>query len=331
MKDESIKNDGPVINLWYGDEQKFGHLGTPQRWVNVLGNISGKSRFFDAKYSLNGSEFRKLPIGPDGRRLNRHGDFNINLPLKVLKNGENKIVIEVKDIPGGYVKKELTLLYSPGNLWPLPTAVDWSRCENLLECAQVVDGLWKLENGEVRTVEVGYDRLIALGDIFWKDFEVTVPVTIHSFDESAHGLPNSVHSAVGMVLRFAGHACWDGSDPCFGYAPSGAIAWYSYIPELDDYRITFMAGADMSVEFMGIEPTGRKLSPGVRHIFKARVESRENKTSIYHLKVWREGNKEPEKWDTGITGVLGELTHGCVLLVAHHCDASFGNVIVTPL
>ena len=30
----------PVFNVWYGDNQTFGQLGTPQRWVNTLGNMS---------------------------------------------------------------------------------------------------------------------------------------------------------------------------------------------------------------------------------------------------------------------------------------------------
>ena len=28
-----------MIDIWYGDEQRFGHLGVPQRWVNVLGRV----------------------------------------------------------------------------------------------------------------------------------------------------------------------------------------------------------------------------------------------------------------------------------------------------
>ena len=29
----------PSIHVWYGSPQKFGQIGTTQRWVNVLGNI----------------------------------------------------------------------------------------------------------------------------------------------------------------------------------------------------------------------------------------------------------------------------------------------------
>ena len=38
---KKCSNDVPLsIDIWYGEHQRFGHLGTPQRWINVLGNIS---------------------------------------------------------------------------------------------------------------------------------------------------------------------------------------------------------------------------------------------------------------------------------------------------
>lgn len=31
-----------MIEIWYGDEQHFGHLGVPQRWINVLGRVDAE-------------------------------------------------------------------------------------------------------------------------------------------------------------------------------------------------------------------------------------------------------------------------------------------------
>ncbi len=35
---------GPTITVWYGSPQKFGQIGVPQRWVNILGNVSSHER-----------------------------------------------------------------------------------------------------------------------------------------------------------------------------------------------------------------------------------------------------------------------------------------------
>ena len=47
----------PEIEIWYGDNQKFGHLGNPQKWINILGNVSDQDGIKSLHYSLNnGSE-----------------------------------------------------------------------------------------------------------------------------------------------------------------------------------------------------------------------------------------------------------------------------------
>ena len=34
-----VISNGPDIDIWYGDVQNFGTIGTPQRWINILGTI----------------------------------------------------------------------------------------------------------------------------------------------------------------------------------------------------------------------------------------------------------------------------------------------------
>ncbi len=43
--------DAPAINVWYGLNQTFGQLGTPQQWINILGSVTGATSL---TYSLNG-------------------------------------------------------------------------------------------------------------------------------------------------------------------------------------------------------------------------------------------------------------------------------------
>lgn len=50
----------PVIDVWYGTEQEFGHLGAPQEWVNILGNVSDPDGIKTLTYVLNGGTNKHL-------------------------------------------------------------------------------------------------------------------------------------------------------------------------------------------------------------------------------------------------------------------------------
>ena len=50
------------------------------------------------------------------------------------------------------------------------------------------------------------------------------------------------------------------------------------------------------------------------------------------MKIWPEGQAEPPAWDvTGVAPAGTDLASGCLLLLLHHADASYGDVTVTPL
>lgn len=323
----------PRIDVWYGRHQCFGHRGLPQRWVNILGRItcSGQPRCW---YSLNDGDVLPFRLGPDSRRLNNPGDFNIDLPVDELIEGTNRLVIGVSTSDDSETRQEVresVEIQFVRTSCDRELLVDWRDCQSIQEQAQIVDGLWRLENGEVRTCETGYDRIIAVGDWFWQDYEVTVPLTIHDVDTSVHGVLPSYHSAVGLVMRFQGHYDWDKSRPAWGYAPVGMIVWYSFIPDLDDFRLCFMSGADRDVRFAKYDQTGKKLQHGIRYLLKARVQSRPSSVSVYSMKAWAEGEAEPDEWDVHAEGILAEQCRGAVNLIAHHVDASFGNVRVSTL
>ncbi|MCD4729373.1 MAG: hypothetical protein K8R74_02150, partial [Bacteroidales bacterium] len=73
---EFTSAQGPDIDVWYGDEQSFGQEGVPQRWVNILGNVSDADGVASLHYTLNGSSNVTLSIGTDGKRLQSEDDFN---------------------------------------------------------------------------------------------------------------------------------------------------------------------------------------------------------------------------------------------------------------
>ena len=75
----------PVINVWYGLDQRFGHLGTPQTWINIMGNVSDSSSAVIAlNYSLNDGLAHQLVLGKDNLRLENTNDFNIEEATQIL-------------------------------------------------------------------------------------------------------------------------------------------------------------------------------------------------------------------------------------------------------
>jgi hypothetical protein len=77
--------------------------------------------------------------------------------------------------------------------------------------------------------------------------------------------------------------------------------------------------------------TSDTLQLGVQYIFKMRVANVSNRVE-YRYKWWRANQGEPSSWQlTGSQSKSNDPGYGCVLLLAHHVDASFGAVTVTPL
>jgi len=316
----------PVIDVWYGPNQTFGQTGNAQQWVNILGRVSDPDGIATLRYSLNGGPPVALSIGPDKRRLYGPGDFNVEIDRQNLLNGNNTVTISATDTLGNQSAQNVSVQYTAGVTAPLPYNINWGAVSSIQQAAQVVDGLWTLGNGSVRTVEVGYDRLIDIGDVAWKDYEVTVPITIHSFNPGGFQQPSN-GQGIGVLLRWKGHYAWDSSQPRYGYNPKGAIGWYSW-SSTRGYRLSILGNSDVLI---AEDTSGRKLSFDVRYIFKMRVASRPNQTSMYYLKVWQDGTPEPATWDLSAPNFPGELTTGSLLLVAHQTDASFGNVSVVPV
>jgi hypothetical protein len=132
------------VTLWYGDVLDIGHLGTPQQWVNILGNVSPAGQVDSLLYAVNGGPESELNLGPDGFRLLESGDFNIEISYDDLLPGANDVVITVVDNQGQRADTTVTVNYTSG---------------------------------------VGYDRLLAAGQRHWaSEFEVLCPMTIHDFE-----------------------------------------------------------------------------------------------------------------------------------------------------
>jgi hypothetical protein len=307
--------EGPVISIWYGSNQAFGELGEPQRWINILGNVSDPDSVASLSYTLNGGQASALSMGPDYRRLGELGDFNVEIGYWELSDGPNEVTITAVDSLDNQSIKIVTVNYTKGNSWPLNYSIDWGIAGSINDVAQIVDGKWRIEGETVRTVEPGYDRLIAIGDRSWTNYEVSVPVIVHSIAEDYIYTP-----IVGILARWQGHVD-DGYQPSEQWWPLGALASYSFsaFP-----RFKMWLKEDSTI----VSDTNFAFELGTEYIFKLRSETVGNDSS-YKFKVWKSSEPEPLSWNLIGDELNDDQTTGSILLLAHEVDASFGNVTIT--
>jgi hypothetical protein len=321
----------PVINVWYGDNQTFGQKGIAQRWVNILGNMSAPSGIQSASYTLNGGSPQFLRVGPNGYRLVDTGDFNVEIDHANLLPGANTVVITASDNQNHTATHTVTLNWAyTGGTWPLPYSIDWSNVTNIQNVAQIVDGQWALQtDGTVRTMQVGDDRLIALGDVSWTNYQVTAEITVNSFD--------CFQYSIGVVVGWTGHTIWPfypvpqpdqpgTGHPFFGFgsyattgtqtAPNAELNIYANSP---NYPETVLVQ----------DTTGFRIVPGVKYVMKFAVQRNSNNTSSeYYLKIWPASATEPSNWDLA---AQGDASTGSILLAAFQADVSFGKISVVSL
>jgi len=318
----------PVITVWYGDHQRFGHLGTPQRWINVLGNAHDPDGLQWLRYSLNGGPQQSLSVGPDNRRLASPGDFNIELAYTAVNAGLNEVQIIARDKQGHESVRSVLVDVTVGTVWPEDYTANWSSVEGIQDAGQVVDGLWALEGNTIRPLIPDYDRLIAIGDVTWANYEVTASITTRSADTVA-GYPSpSSGPAIGIGLRWQGHVS-TGTQPNWGYWPLGALAWYRWVPDgTEQFQVIGNRNNRVAKD-----QSGRRLELGRTYIFKVRVQTESDGRHLYQFKAWLAGQTEPAAWQLQIRNgnLADDPTHGSLLLVAHHVDASFGPITVVPI
>lgn len=310
------------IDAWYGDSQQFGALGVPQHFANVLGNVSDPAAVQSLTYSLNGGPETVLSVGPDPRRLDEAGDFNIELAVDALMPGSNTVRITAIDTLSQAATRTITVNWTDGTTWPLPASVDWSTATVIHDVAQVVDGRWQLTPAGVRPLDTGYDRLIAIGDRTWTDYEVTLPVTVHSIDHLNGDPSPSNGPVVGLGLRWQGHTQISGEQPRRGFWPAGAYAWYRWTPwGAERY--------ELSAEGLPLATNVQPFVIGQTYLFKMRVYEQPGGYGRYLFKSWPQGDPEPAGWTVGLDAA-SDLSSGSLLLIAHHADVTFGNITITP-
>jgi hypothetical protein len=319
---------GPIIDVWYGDSQKFGHLGNPQNWVNILGNVSDPDGIKQINYSLNGRDEVVLSIGPDGRRLQRKGDFNIDLSSADLINGVNELLITAIDSLDETSNATVSVEYTEGEYWENNYQFQWDTVSNIQNVVQVVDGKWELTANGIRTVETGYDRLIAIGDTSWTNYQIEIPITVHDIEAPISEFGGN-DFGLGLILRWTGHTdsppATAGWQPKSGYLPLGEIGWFNW-PEsnISNTQLNFLNTTSENRNPFTVEN-------GKTYIFKFQVVTTPFVGHSYKMKVWEDGTTEPMDWFLENTRDYTELSFGSLLFVAHHVDATFANPSIKKL
>ncbi len=335
----SASTDAYPIDVWYGNYQAFGHKSKTQTWVNILGNTIASP----LTYSLNGGAEQELSLGPNAGftgRLTGDGDFNVDIcryylnedPLPEpptecndLNDGLNTVTLNAGS--GSYVRTVI-VNYNSSATWTMPTTaytIDWSTfatMEDIVSATSgdaagidIVDGEWELSGGEICTVIPGYDRLIAIGDMTWDDYEVKMPITAAAFNSSQD-------SIMGLMMRWHGHYV-DVKQPHLDWYPIGAFLHYFKSASTSTEQIRIRRNG-----YGAIVGADRTLNTDTTYWFKARVET-SGGVGKYYLKVWQ-GSDEPAEWDLTGSATSEELADGSFLLVAHYTDLCFGDVTISP-
>jgi len=319
----------PTIALWYGPTLTAGRRGDPQKWVNVLGNVASAAPLTALTYSLNGGPARPLAVGPDNMRLARPGDFNVELDYTDLRLGANSVIISATDETGATTQATVTVDYRGGSAtWsPQTYTYNWATATRIDDLGQVVDGEWALDGGGVRPTVFDFDRLLALGDLSWRDYTVTVPITVFGIDESGYTAPSN-GPGVGILVRWQGHYdAGNGITPLTGWRRLGALGWYRWQKQdavfTEGFQLLGHGGRELGMN-------AKTLSFGVPYVFKLAVTTNPDPAlpATYRFKVWPASQSEPAAWDIERRGIDGEPTGGSLLLLAHHVDARFGTVRV---
>lgn len=319
---------GPEIELWYGDEQRFGHAGNPQPRINLLGVVTQFEAIESLTFSVNGGPPQPLSLGPNGFRLSRAGGFNAEIERSTLRADENVVeLVAHQRFAQQPITKIVRVHYTAGRPRPLPHSVQWSRARRIDDVAEVMDGHWKLTPDGVRTLDPYYDRVIAIGDTTWTDFEVVTSVIFHKFlaDVIApKGPPFSNHGHASVLLRWQGHPD-DGRQPRRRWHPCGGLAMWRADAGREGLDWVWQGG---ETGIIAREAGKRMLELGRRYMIRGRVETLPGPKTRYSIKGWAAGEPEPKDWDLVAIDGEKDVQSGSLLLVAHHSDVTFGDVEV---
>ncbi|MEM8730829.1 MAG: Ig-like domain-containing protein, partial [Pseudomonadota bacterium] len=335
LSDGTLTDTGTItitdpIELWYGSEQTFAAIGEAQTWVNILGQVHGEVS--SLSYSLNGGPAQILSVGADTRRLQEPGDFNVEISYSELDGStmDDLVTITAVMVSGEVFTRDVIIDYEAGNIWTPDYSVDWSTATAVQDVVQVADGTWEIGSDGVRPVDLGYDRLLTLGDRNWDNFELSIQVTPHDLLNKDPLGRDGGGFAIGMLWNGHTDDPVPGVQPHAGWEP-GAAFFFSDTDGDGSAKLT----VNPTVDFLNeIDSQMIPMEEGLTYNIILRVEQIGLYDRLYSIRVWEEGTAEPVSWTLqGIqTFDLSEApTTGGIYFNAHYNDVSFGDFSVSEI
>jgi hypothetical protein len=331
---EKSSENSPEIDLWGPGLAANLQPTVNQRWFNILGNVSDPDGILELKWSLNGSSDQPLELGPNDRRLVREGDFNIDILRSSLLLDTNTVEITAVDRQGerttALVRIENERIDSPD----FPIEIDW-KTQQLDGLVEVVDGGWFIDEAADELVMssdfAGYDRLVSVGDMNWRDYDVRTSVVVDEVFERIS--PYSTIRGFGLLLRWNGHnnSVAPGSQPLAGFYPDRG---QNLTPFGSFVLYTFQASGDALVlqdhrSVVVDESTDVEVEVSEKYNLRAQAQTITNGT-VYRAKIWPAAEPEPDEWS--VSYVAGstdfEPSAGSLILVSHETATRWGPVSI---
>jgi hypothetical protein len=201
-----------------------------------------------------------------------------------------------------------------------------------------VDGRWRLTKTGLRTEQTGYDRLFLIGERHWQDYDVRTSIVLHRVDPQT--APLSGGNGVGLIARFAGHTTggprhFPSGQPTWGYQPFGAIAWLRWKRGASEQppQLQFFPGDSLQTAHFGEFPVRTEQAYGLRLQCVTLPDDDQGRgVTRYAFKIWPASEPEPEAWAWQQVQISRDaLRTGALALVAHHVDATFGDLTITAI
>jgi len=321
------------IDVWHGEVQSFGDPGVPQQWVNILGNVE-TAGLNSLTYSLNGEQEQNLAFQDESNILNRRlfneGDFNVELDFAELdpSPAHDLVTIRAAFDNGDVSTRDVLIDFEGGSVWPTDFEIDWSEVDDPQEVVQVVDGLWSFDENGARPEEIGFDRILALGDQTWDgSYEVRVSVTMNDITSS-----EVAGKGVLFGMQWGGH-----TDPEINGLHTDFVPLATFRAAGDDDDIIQLRPSEFFPDANPDNPSpvgrGFQFDEGVTYDFliqNERIAGTDDR--VYGIKAWRNNDPMGEPDDFVIRQTMTDQEpDGSFLLIAHFVDVTFGDVTVREI
>lgn len=320
------------IDLWYGNKQVFGYHGLSQKWVNILGNIESVNGIRSLTYKINGGEEKIVSLGSDLHRLASQGDFNLDIDTLFLNEGINQVEIKATDSLSNSVSELVELELFKNKKWTLPYSICWDSVENIQQAVQVVDGKWIVQKDGVSNQDRYYDRVIAIGDNTWENYEVETTVKLHGYTTPVQGPPTYKVTHFAIACRWNGHDV-DSLQPHRKWYPLGATAEFRVFDDSEQWRWRVFSGPKTDGPFYIEQPDSVFKSLVFEELYKMkhRVQTIGQDSTLYSVKLWSAHQPEPLEWDLSGIETFENEPSGSALLLAHHTSVTFGDIKVSKI